>query len=584
MNKDVIYVEPDNDITDIITKIENSPEKIVVLVPPKKAGVFRSVVNIKLIARAGATSEKTVVLVTVDPSIIKLAAASHIPVTKDLKTPPVVPKLEEEDLDNSETEIIDDVDEEEVEEPDGTKITHRHEETVAAAKDEKEHRETVEEEEPLDNEKEDEEEEKPAKKPKKAKGKQNGFVGWVKAHKVPVAIGGVAIVAAIAFLIWAFGFAPAVSVAVEIQTETKSFAENVSFTTNASDEDAKAGIFYIQEKKVEQAQEVKFDATGKKNVGEVAHGSATVYATLGGPYPTEVSIPKGTQITIQGLAFTVTDGATLELGEDTPCEGSASSAAKNGCKVQGNVTVQANAPGDNYNINWNDAPIGISNATLSGSTSGGTTKEVKIVEQIDVEKAKDQMKSSNEQELKNKLNSEVGDNMMAIESSYTVETGNAEATPAVGQEVGDGTQPVLKAVTTAKIYAIDKTKLEEFIEEKANVPDDQKVYEVKDCFIENFTGADGKYSGRLKANYYVGPKVNDSDVAEMIKGKGLGDVQHELKKINGVVGVTIDKSYPWVSSVPGDTNKITVDIKVRDNGQNQSQESENNDNEQESDN
>ena len=98
MNKDVIYVEPENDITDIITKIENSPEKIVVLVPPKKAGVFRSVVNIKLIARAANNSEKTVVLVTVDPSIIKLAAASRIPVTKDLKTPPTVPEIEENDL------------------------------------------------------------------------------------------------------------------------------------------------------------------------------------------------------------------------------------------------------------------------------------------------------------------------------------------------------------------------------------------------------------------------------------------------------------------------------------------------------
>ena len=34
MNKDVIYIEPEDDITDIIAKIENSKEKIVALVPP----------------------------------------------------------------------------------------------------------------------------------------------------------------------------------------------------------------------------------------------------------------------------------------------------------------------------------------------------------------------------------------------------------------------------------------------------------------------------------------------------------------------------------------------------------------------
>ena len=108
MNKDVIYIEPEDDITDIITKIEQSTEKITVLVPPKKAGVFRSVVNIKLIAKAAANAEKTVVLVTVDPSIIKLAAASRIPVTKDLKTPPTIPPLDDELADNTETEIIGD--------------------------------------------------------------------------------------------------------------------------------------------------------------------------------------------------------------------------------------------------------------------------------------------------------------------------------------------------------------------------------------------------------------------------------------------------------------------------------------------
>ena len=93
MNKDVIYIEPEDDITDIITKIENSKEKIVALVPPKKAGVFRSIVNIKLITKAGVNAEKAVVLVTTDPSIMKLAAVTKLPVTKSLKSAPVVPTV-----------------------------------------------------------------------------------------------------------------------------------------------------------------------------------------------------------------------------------------------------------------------------------------------------------------------------------------------------------------------------------------------------------------------------------------------------------------------------------------------------------
>lgn len=107
MNKDVIYIEPEDDITDIITKIENSKEKIVALVPPKKAGVFRSVVNIKLVSKVGATAEKTIVLVTTDPSIVKLAAATRIPVTKNLQTPPAIPTADMEIEETSEEEIVD---------------------------------------------------------------------------------------------------------------------------------------------------------------------------------------------------------------------------------------------------------------------------------------------------------------------------------------------------------------------------------------------------------------------------------------------------------------------------------------------
>ena len=107
MNKDVFYIEPEEDITDIIAKIEGAKSKVVALVPPKKAGVFRSIVNIKLITKSAAGANKVVVLVTTDPSIVKLAAATKMPVTKDLKTAPVIPEAEEE-IEESETVDVDD--------------------------------------------------------------------------------------------------------------------------------------------------------------------------------------------------------------------------------------------------------------------------------------------------------------------------------------------------------------------------------------------------------------------------------------------------------------------------------------------
>ena len=49
MNKDVIYIDVEDDITAIVGKVKASKERIIALVPPKRVGVLRSAVNMRLI-------------------------------------------------------------------------------------------------------------------------------------------------------------------------------------------------------------------------------------------------------------------------------------------------------------------------------------------------------------------------------------------------------------------------------------------------------------------------------------------------------------------------------------------------------
>ena len=95
MNKDVIYIEAEDDITDILAKIKNAKNKIVALVPPKKAGVLRSAVNFKLITKTATKAEKTVVLVSGDESLVRLASAANIPVAKTLQSKPRLPHADD---------------------------------------------------------------------------------------------------------------------------------------------------------------------------------------------------------------------------------------------------------------------------------------------------------------------------------------------------------------------------------------------------------------------------------------------------------------------------------------------------------
>ena len=107
MNKDVVYIEPEDDITDILAKLAKAQAKIVALVPPKKIGALRSVVNIKLIAKTAKQHEKVAVLVTTDPTVKKIAASVRIPVAKNLQSRPEVPELDEEEDKPGSEQVID---------------------------------------------------------------------------------------------------------------------------------------------------------------------------------------------------------------------------------------------------------------------------------------------------------------------------------------------------------------------------------------------------------------------------------------------------------------------------------------------
>lgn len=574
MNKDVIYVEPEDDITDIILKIEKANERIVALVPPKKAGVFRSIVNIKLMSKAAIGAEKTIVLVTIDPSIVKLAAATKIPVAKNLQTAPVIPVLDDEPQNETTEELSDDSNDDSLKSSEDSK-SGKNDSKKPKGQDEAEKEE---------DEEGIVEEEKPKKEKKPS---NNKFINWIKNHKKLTIFGTVFLVILIGVLIWMFVIAPAVTMKVEIQTTSKNFSENVKFTTTESEEDAIKGIFYLEEKTVKAEDTVNFTATGKKNKGEKASGELVVYKyyPINGEGGTTV-VSNGLTFTVNGLTYTSTNAASLAWSGnlakmESECENWGEASLRNsGCQISARVSVVANEPGTKYNISATQSGwvtvANVSGVYSDSAMSGGTDNEVTVVQQSDVNTAKASLTESKETENKLKLYESIDDDKIIIESSYKQTAGDAVISPNVGEEVSSGTQPSIKVTTTYSVYVISASKVKEFIENKANLGDDQKVYEMDDPYIENFAQTDKTYSGKLKTVYYSGPKITENEIMDKVKGKGLGDAQHTLKEINGITSVTIDKSYPWVNSVPNDTNKITVNFEIKDQNGNSAKKDKNN--------
>ena len=574
MNKDVVYIEPEDDITDIISRVKNAKQKLVALVPPKKIGVLRSAVNTKLIARAAKMSDKVVVIVTTDGSLIKLAAAAQIPVAKNLQSRPKLPSeiIKEEKAGGEQFLDEKDFDDEE------DNATSKNASASISSSQPKLAKKADQEITSDDIDKDEEKTEKSDKKGKDGKDKK-GAIPTLEKYRKWIIIGGVGIVGLIVFLVWAFVFAPAADIAVAIRTTANNFSENVTFTTKSGTEKPEDGNFLLEQKKVEKTSSVEFQATGQKDIGEKAKGAILVAAYLdANSEGVPLRIIDGVKFALGNLSYTVTSGASVSYPEsDDKCENHNSPRfSREGCLQTVKVTVQADASGTDYNIGphdsgWNtDANVSMAKSVSiynSDAFTGGTSNMVTVVSEQDFNNAKEKLTNTGREDGKAELIKQFGEDMITIESSLDVSTSDPKSSPAVGEEVKSGVTPKIEATTTYTMFAVDKVKVEDFIRKKTekSVASDQRIYAIDKPFFENFNKqSDTTYTAKLKSATQTGPKVTEEDILEKSRGKKVGEVQSILKSINGVSSVNIKTSFPWVNHVPDDPNKVTIELKVEE--------------------
>jgi hypothetical protein len=204
--------------------------------------------------------------------------------------------------------------------------------------------------------------------------------------------------------------------------------------------------------------------------------------------------------------------------------------------------------------------------------SGGTDNIVKIVSQADIDSAKakitEQAKDQNavRDELASKLSTE---GFKAVLSS--LQAGEPVLTPnvAVGSQADAVT---VSAVTTYTMYGFKLDDVRSII--KANVEDqidtkkqkilkdgaDKAQYEIVN------PATSGPLEVTLTATSLAGPDIDIDSFAAQIAGKKTGDVQSIAKSIPGVTDAKVKYSPFWVTKVPKQTAKITIDIQKANGG------------------
>ncbi len=586
MNKDVIYIEPEDDITDIIAKVKNAKTKIVALVPPKKAGVLRSVVNFKLIAKTALQHNKTVVLISTDENLVKFAQSVKMPVAKSLSSKPQLATDDEAEFGDAdeESDIIE-------EEPETETSTSNSEKKDVKSDHEKSHKddkkvEAVKAKKSEEVVTEDEIDEEADTDKKLAKKKSNQKVPNIKKYRTQIIIGSVFAVIMVVVLVWAFAFAPAAKVVVHVRTSDQGFSETIKLTTDQDKEDIDAGIFYMEEKAIEKTASADFEATGEVDKGTKASGTLTVKRTspvviTDNNGRAAITIPVGTKFTYNGLTYVSTAASTLRNVEDADLD-------PKSCKVTNyvatcdiakdistTVKVEASENGDKYNTNANSGwTVSVGSTTVTASSiSGGTSKIVKIVSKDDLAAAEENLDITGESDAKKELIDENSDDAIVIKSSFNIENGQLSSSPALGEEVNGDTKPKVTKKTTYKVYTVSRDAVSQYIEktvEEGLGDDTRTVYATgagKDeekviAFFESYKNNNGEYTAKLKSTVKIGPRVTPEMISEKILGQKVGQVRTMLTSINGVADVEINRSYFWVTKIPSDINKVEIEITV----------------------
>jgi hypothetical protein len=546
MNKDVIYIDVEDDITAIIGKVKGSKEKIVALVPPKRVGVLQSAVNLQLLARAAGQKEKHLVLISNNSALMALAAAAKIPVAKNLQSKPELAEISALEVDDGD-DIID-----------GAQLPIGEHARIADQKADGDSTssaidaalsENAAEETPAARAMPP----KPGQAPQKPRAKSGvkvpNFNSFRK--KIVLIVGGVVLL--IAFFVWAIFFAPRATVLISARTTDASANVKVSLNTSGS-----TGLLSNTIKAVSKQQKqdvnIAFDATGKKDVGEKAKG--TVSFSTGSIANLGTTIPAGTQLTSNtGRVFTTDSAVTITIQNYTGAS----------------TGVTATQSGSSYNGvsgSMSGAPSGIS-ATLTGSTSGGTDKTITVVTAEDIQKANEELAQQNSDSIKKQLTDQLNDSAVVIDATFKADRSQVQSSPAADQEASGGKAKLTGSVTYS-LMGVEKSQIDRYLGEyfakQLEGKDDQRVYDNgKDkATFANVAEAQGGFSANIVANAKVGPKINDDQIKSTAKGKRYGEIQSTIEEIPGVDDVDI-KFWPfWVNTAPNDEKRITVEFKLNE--------------------
>lgn len=554
--KDVLYIDVDDEITAIIDKVNESNQKIVALVLPKRATALQSIVNMRLLQRSSDAAKKKIVLITSELSLLPLAGTVGLHVAKTLQSKPEIPPAPARS--NDITDTVEEVGdgEEAVSSARPLDKTRTVGELAGAAAVESELDDTIE----LDNEPSD-----GTVAPgiptatKTSKDKKKFNIPNFNKFRLWLVLGALGLIVLIVGAVAALKVMPKATVSIKTNSTAISSTVPLTFKTATDTEiNIKDGVIPATVQQIQKTQEQQVPASGQQNNGQKATGAVTVKNCSDDP----LTIPAGTGVVASGLTFITQKALVLDSGNFS----SGSICKATGDHI-GSVDVAAQSPGAKYNVDTQPYTIAGQNnssVTATGSAmTGGTDDIVKIVTQADVDSAKQKIGGQDTEQLHNDLkNGLITKGLYAVDQTFK----SGEVATKLSANPGDKADAVTVTQTvTYTMMGVKRDDLEKVIANAASEKIDTKKqsildYGIEDAQVEVQSQDANGAAVNVTTTVVAGPELDVATIKKQVAGKKAGDASRVLKATPGVTDVKVEYSPFWVSSIPGDTSKVTVTI------------------------
>lgn len=356
----------------------------------------------------------------------------------------------------------------------------------------------------------------------------------------------------IALIVIFYIFMIKATITVTVSPKTVEKNQEIIFSTKDASDFSK-NIVAAESVEVSENGKVSTTATGKKEVGDKAKGTVTIYNKSSDPR----TLPSGTLITSSNdLDFSLDSTVTI-----ASASGDFFSLTMGTTKVSvtaAKIGKESNLPSSTTFSIGNLTNIAAKNDT---AFSGGNKKEVTVVSKDDLGKLSNDLLKSLEEKAKEDITQKISDEKSLLPSFTNESLSQKSFDKKEGQEASSVT---LEGTAAYQGISYKKNDINSFFQNilKENNPDlvfsqDKVKYDV-----QNLKEKDQEITATINIKAPLLPKIDSSKLVKELSGKSFEESQNFIFKIPQVSNVSI-KLNPSLPFIPKVLPKISGNISIK---------------------